>query len=516
MFYSLECKRIDIDLHGGSAAAPPKSPEVRKIPHHGVADNLHAKLTNYQEAPEVANLSRSQVESILKAHEIKVKGSRVPNPIASFDQCSQALGATVLQNLDRMGWSMAKGVQRLAVPAMLAGRDVTALAPAGSGKTAAYALPILAHCQSLSTLHRHKRRCGPYALILAPTHDMCVQIEKTIKQLAQGVPNLRTGLLIGGQPWPDQIHRLRKGVQIVVGTPGRVFDMATYHPHMLRIWRMRIVVLDEADTLFGQGLREQVRKVMGKLMPGGKIVRQTALFSATATNTQENERMCRRLIQPIDIRVQQLDEKAEARAIKKLLRTNPNVRQTILWVENPSKGKRLLSILEDPKYFTAPALVFVESRLAAEYLTRSIKKRRQCSHWRVVAMHGDLSQEERSEIIASISGKGEPEWDVVISTDILARGVNLPRVKLVINYDMAKTLDGYVQRIAQAAVPESTDMATGEQKHERGWAITFINNVTPLLSFLLHKMCANSNCIRITNTYFQRWLNFLQTNHPSK
>lgn len=434
--------------------------------HCYVADNVHAKLTNYQEAPDVANMPAQQKKAMMDAFNIKVKGTHIPNPITSFEQCRDTLGQQLVQNIDQHGWFMATGVQRLAVPCMLAGRDVYAIAPVGSGKTGAFAIPILAHCQSLSAMHQHKRRSGPYALILSPTRDLCVQIEATIKDLARGLRNTRTALLVGNQPISDQIYRLRKGVQIVIGTPGRILDLATYHPHMLRLWRMRLVVLDEASVLLGAGLNKQVRQILGKLSQ--KIVRQTCLF--TTATSQETENISRKLLQPVEISVDQLDLEKEEKAVKKIQK-HLDVKQTVLWVENASKAKKLLTILDDPKYFVAPVLVFVQSRLAAEFLTRSLKKRRLSGHWRVAAMHSDKTLEERSEIIEGMNAE-EPAWDVVISTDVLASGINLSHVRLVINYDMASTLDSYARRIACAAVPE-----TVRKEGKRGHAITFVNNV---------------------------------------
>ncbi|KAI9272743.1 P-loop containing nucleoside triphosphate hydrolase protein, partial [Phascolomyces articulosus] len=274
--------------------------QEKPIVHHSssVAENVHAKLTNYQEPLSVATLPENQIKYMLQAHEISVKGKSIPRPIVSFDQCSQVLGQQLLDNLDQMGWSMATSVQRQAVPVMLTGRDAIVISPAGSGKTGAFVLPILAHCQSLSAFYRHKRRAGPYALILSPTRALCVQIENTIKRLATGIQNMRTALLVGGEPWPEQLHRLRKGVQIIIGTPGRILDMATYHPHMLRLWRIRILIMDEADILFASAMKKQVRMILNKLPD--KMARQLGYFSTGISS--EQAKIVHRMNSPIEIR----------------------------------------------------------------------------------------------------------------------------------------------------------------------------------------------------------------------
>ncbi|KAI9319506.1 P-loop containing nucleoside triphosphate hydrolase protein, partial [Dichotomocladium elegans] len=270
-----------------------------------VAEVVHAKLTNYQEPPHLASLTSEQVALMLKAHEIQVKGSGVPHPITNFDECRSVLSESLLDNLDQAGWACATAVQRLTVPTMLAGRDVFVVAPSGSGKTVAFAVPIITHCLSLSASHQHKRRAGPYALVLAPTRDLCLQIESTLKRLARGLHNTRTALLVGGESMPlaDQLYRLRKGVQIVVGTPGRVAMIASGYPHMLRIWRMRMVVLDEADVLFAhQGLRKQVKEILDRHLPDRhRMRRQTAYFSTTTDAQHILKKACRRLVQPVDI-----------------------------------------------------------------------------------------------------------------------------------------------------------------------------------------------------------------------
>ena len=474
---SRECKLIDTDMNASSSLRK-SSVFLQKQQQHvvsvyqssSVAQNVHAKLTNYQESPSVANMPEGHIKSMLQAHEINIKGKNIPRPIVSFDQCHQVLGQQLLDNLDRQGWSMATSVQRQAVPVMLAGRDVVVISPAGSGKTGAFVVPILAHCQSLSAMYHHKRRSGPYAIILSPTRALCVQIETTIKRLAKGIQNIRTALLVGGEPWHDQLHRLRKGVQIVIGTPGRVSDMSIHHPHMLRLWRARVVILDEADILFASAMKKQVRSILNKLPD--KLVRQYGYFSTGIS--PEQAKILHRMTHPIEIRVGEPDEKEEKSAVQQL-GSVVNVKQTLLWVENPSKTKRLLSILDDPKYFSAPVLVFTESNLTVLKLTQALHKKKKYNHWRVVAMDSEKSLKERTAILEGMNSN-PPKWDVVISTDVLARGIDLPSVNLVINYDMANTIPDYVHRVNRATISESANQSV-TIKRKRGWAITFINKV---------------------------------------
>ncbi|KAI8095279.1 P-loop containing nucleoside triphosphate hydrolase protein [Thamnidium elegans] len=482
---SLQCKEINTDLNSHRRLKKKKQPlEIIGHVHDYVASNIHAKLTNYQEPLSIASQSKQLVTQMLQAHEVEVKGSHVPKPFSTFDQLSSVLGDTLLKNIESLGWSMATGIQRQAVTVGLAGRDIMAIAPTHSGKTAAFLIPILVHCMSLSTQDDYKRRSGPYAMIMAPTREICNQIETVCKRLASGLRNIRTCLLIGGEPLPNQLFRLKKGSQIIIGTPGRLLDVVTHHPKLLRVWNIRMLVLDEVDAMFSLGFGTQVKQILGKFPE--TTIRQTFYFSATF---QDNvmDGLYKRLKEPIELKVSQ--------QLEVLPETTNLVRQTILWVENKSKAKKLFSILDNPKYFVVPILIFVGSRLGSEFLTRAIKKKR--TNLRVVAMHGDKSQEERSMIIKGIN-QTEPAWDIIVSTDILARGIDLPFVKLVINYDMTTTLDDYVHRIGRAVLKDN----------KMGWSITFINNEHQHLFEPFVKMLATKSIAQVTPlpTQLKRYL----------
>lgn len=491
---SVECKRIDADFCRRPASSsfhkqPHTNPEqiIRMVQHY-TAENLHAKWTNYQESESVQAMTKDQRDAILKAHDLKVQGGRLPRPITSFDQCYSTLGEQLYNNLEHtLGWHMATSIQRMAIPVGLAGRDLYVTAPTHSGKTGAFLIPVVTHCQSLNAIHRYKRRGGPYALIVAPTRELCQQIEHITKQLCRNIRNMRSALLIGGQPVAHQLHRLRTGAQIVIGTPGRILDIATHHPAMLRLWMIRMVVLDEADAIFGLGFEHQVKEIMGKL--SNKAALQTSLFSATSGESGANgegdflrKKMHDYLNEPVEIRIRATDNddiyhddsttSGTSGSTPTTIEATPLVRQTVLWVENSNKAKRLLSIFSDPKYFLPPILVFVESRLGAEFLARAIQKRN--GALRVVAMHADKDQQERASIVEGINNQQDLQWDVVVSTDILARGIDLPCVRLVINYDMAATLEDYVHRIGRAVIHGPLPR---NAKQQRGWAITFVNKV---------------------------------------
>ncbi|KAI8335855.1 P-loop containing nucleoside triphosphate hydrolase protein [Chlamydoabsidia padenii] len=502
---SMECKSIDSDLcypatqqYGRDTSRT--TPKPTGMLQHYTAENLHAKWTNYQESDSVRTITREQRDAILKAHDLVVQGGRLPRPITSFDQCYTTLGDQLYHNLEHnLGWHMATSIQRMAVPVGLAGRDLYVTAPTHSGKTGAFLIPMIVHCHSLNVIHRHKRRGGPYGLIIAPTRELCQQMEQITRQLCQNIRNMRTALLIGGQPLADQLYRLRTGAQIVIGTPGRILDIATHHPAMLRLWMMRMVVLDEADAIFGLGFEHQVKEIMDKL--SNKAVLQISLFSATTggSNMDDGDYMRKKMLgylkDPVEISIRSTDNGTiDAKDNNKTtIEATPLVRQTVLWVENNKKAKRLLSILNDPKYFLPPILVFVDSRLGAEFLTRAIEKRN--GALRVVAMHADKDQQERASIVEGINNQQDLQWDVVVTTDILARGIDLPFVRLVINYDMAATLEDYIHRIGRAVIHGPLPR---HAKQQRGWAITFINKEHQHLLPSFTKMLSNKALHQVT------------------
>ncbi|CAO3637874.1 unnamed protein product [Cunninghamella blakesleeana] len=521
---SMECKYIDTDLTPKSMHNSTKNNDIIKvrIPQHYTADNVHAKYTNYMESESVRSLTKSDTKAILKANGIQVNGIKLPRPITSFEQCYDTLGDQLYQNIEQiMGWHMCTNLQRMAIPIGLAGRDMIVTAPTHSGKTASYLIPSIVHCQSLNKLHQYKRRGGPYTLIIAPTRELCQQIESITKKLSTQIRCLRTALLIGGQPIASQLYRLRKGVQIIIGTPGRIVDIATHHPHLLRLWMIRLIILDEADAIFGLGFEQQMKDIFQKLSNKANI--QKFIFSATlptssSTENNNNNHHVKKKIQqylndePVEIKLQLDDDIImgnDDRQDKKednqsLLLPSPLVRQTILWVENDKKAKKLFSILNNPKYFLPPILIFVESRLGAEFLSRAIQKKNKSL--RVVTMHADKDQQERQAVIdgmnhhhpqSSTSKKKVLTWDIVVTTDILARGVDLPSVKLVINYDMASTEEDYIHRIGRA-ITEGTLPKYKKHDQQRGLAITFINKEHEYLLSRFTKMLSNKSLHQVT------------------
>lgn len=455
---SMECKIKDIANY---AQNPSHDPICQGIayPQYSIATNVHSKLTAYHDSPEVSMLHPKAIEAMRTTHDITVEGQNVPRPIITFESCQ--LDATLLENIKAAGFTRPTPVQMQALSVALAGRDMLVSAPTSSGKTLSYLVPMITHCLSLAKMYKTGKNSCPLGLIIAPTRELCAQIESVAKQLAAGLPQMKTALLIGGKPIPDQVYRLKQGVQILVATPGRMIELINHHKSVLKLENIKMMIMDEVDMMFKMGFNEQIARILNSLVDPG--IRQTGFYSATWESDEVMRRACRKHLRN-SITVHVGRTKAQP---------NKHVKQTIMWVEDQSKSKQLMSILRDPKYYEPPILIFVDSKLATELLAQAIRNK--CG-FNVLAMHGDLSQPERDEVLQQVR---QSTCDIVVATGVLARGIDLPNVRMVINYDMANTVDEYIHQVGRAMVTGAKGThGTKQHTRKQGWAITFINNVS--------------------------------------
>uniref|UniRef100_A0A3Q0RPP8 RNA helicase n=1 Tax=Amphilophus citrinellus TaxID=61819 RepID=A0A3Q0RPP8_AMPCI len=386
---------------------------------------------SYREDPFISGLTEEQVQRIKQELGIETQGKDVTRPIVEFEHCQ--FPTTLSGNLKKAGYDTPTPVQMQMVPVGLTGRDVIASADTGSGKTVAFLLPVV-----VRALEVHVG--SPVALILTPTRELAIQIERQAKELVMGLPNMRTALLVGGMPLPPQLHRLKNSIKIVIATPGRLIEILKQKE--VQLAKVKIVVVDEVDTMLKMGFQQQVLEVLEQVPEE----HQTLLASATIpTGTEE---LAGRLVRdPVRITI---GEKNQPCA---------NVRQILLWVEEPSKKKKLFEILNDSKLYQPPVVVFVESKLGADLLCEAVVK---VTGLTAVAIHSDKTQWERNRILRGLL---DGDFEVVISTGVLGRGLDLVNVRLVVNFDMPNTMDEYVHQVGRA----------GRLGH-RGTAITFLNN----------------------------------------
>ncbi|XP_034439455.1 probable ATP-dependent RNA helicase DDX59 [Hippoglossus hippoglossus] len=389
---------------------------------------------SYKEDRFISGLTDEQVQRIKKELGIDTQGSDVRRPIVEFEHCG--FPATLSGNLKKAGYEAPTPVQMQMVPVGLSGRDVIASADTGSGKTVAFLLPVVVRAleKPASSVQ------SPMALILTPTRELAIQIERQVKELVMCIPNMRTALLVGGMPLPQQLHRLKTSIKIVIATPGRLLEIL--RQKAVKLDTVKVVVVDEVDTMLKLGFQQQVLEVLEQVPED----HQTLLASATIpTGTEE---LAARLVRdPVRIVI---GEKNQPCA---------NVRQILLWVEEPSKKKKLFEILNDSKLYHPPVVVFVDCKQGADLLCEAVTK---VMGLNTVAIHSDKSQLERNRILRGLL---DGDFEVVISTGVLGRGLDLVNVRLVVNFDMSNTMDEYVHQVGRA----------GRLGH-RGTAISFVNN----------------------------------------
>ncbi|XP_072294435.1 probable ATP-dependent RNA helicase DDX59 [Eucyclogobius newberryi] len=389
---------------------------------------------SYKEDIFISGLTEDQVKRILQELGICTKGQAVMRPIIEFEHCH--FPVTLASNLKKAGYETPTPVQMQMVPVGLSHRDVIATADTGSGKTVAFLLPVIIKAlkKKIPTVS------SPMALILTPTRELAIQIERQTKELIMGLPNMRTALLVGGMPLPQQLHRLKRSIKIVIATPGRLIEIIKQKAVTLDT--VEIVVVDEVDTMLKMGFQQQVLGVLEQ------VPKQHQTLLVSATIPAGTEELASRFVQdPIHISV---GEKNQPCA---------NVRQILLWVEEPSKKKKLFDILHDGKLYQPPVVVFVDCKLGADLLCEAITK---VTELNTVAIHSDKTQWERNRIIRGLL---DGDFEVVVSTGVLGRGLDLVNVRLVVNFDMPNTMDEYVHQVGRA----------GRLGH-RGTAITFLNN----------------------------------------
>jgi ATP-dependent RNA helicase DeaD len=325
------------------------------------------------------------------------------------------LGLTdaVMTAVDGVGYEAPSPIQAATIPTLLDGRDVVGLAQTGTGKTAAFALPIL------SRLDLTQRE--PQALVLAPTRELAVQVAEAFERYAVGLPGVHVLPIYGGQGYGVQLSALRRGVHVVVGTPGRIMDHLD--KGTLDLTKLRFLVLDEADEMLNMGFAEDVETILAET-PDDK---QVALFSATMPTT------IRRLSEKY------LHDPVEVRVESKTA-TAANIRQRYLVVSYPQKVDALTRILEVENF--EGMIVFVRTKHETETLAEKLRARGISA----TAINGDVPQPVRERTVRQLKNG---ELDVLVATDVAARGLDVERVSHVVNFDIPTDTESYVHRIGR-------------------------------------------------------------------
>jgi ATP-dependent RNA helicase DeaD len=323
------------------------------------------------------------------------------------------LDAAVLRALKDVGYETPSAIQAATIPPLLEGRDVVGLAQTGTGKTAAFALPILSRLDL--------KQKTPQALVLAPTRELALQVCEAFERYAAHLRGVHVLPVYGGQGYGVQLSALRRGVHIVVGTPGRIMDHL--EKGTLDLSELRFLVLDEADEMLNMGFADDVETILADT-PQDKNV---ALFSATMPS--QIRRISKKYLNdPTEI------------TVKSKTTTSANTTQRYLMVSYPQKVDALTRILEVENF--EGMIVFVRTKNETETLAEKLRAR----GFSAMAINGDVAQVQRERTVNQLkSGK----LDILVATDVAARGLDVDRISHVVNYDIPTDTESYVHRIGR-------------------------------------------------------------------
>ncbi|GAA3898276.1 ATP-dependent RNA helicase DeaD [Microbacterium invictum] len=336
-----------------------------------------------------------------------------PSEPATMTFADLGLGDAVLKALRDVGYETPSAIQAATIPTLLAGRDVVGLAQTGTGKTAAFALPVL---DRLDVSQK-----SPQALVLAPTRELALQVCEAFEKYASHLKGVHVLPVYGGQGYGVQLSALRRGVHIVVGTPGRIMDHL--EKGTLDLSELKYLVLDEADEMLKMGFAEDVETILADT-PDDK---QVALFSATMPAA------IRRISQ------QYLHDPAEI-TVKSKTTTSSTITQRYLMVSFPQKIDALTRILEVENF--EAMIIFARTKSATEEVAEKLRAR----GYSATAINGDVAQVQRERTVNQLkSGK----LDILVATDVAARGLDVERISHVVNFDIPTDTESYVHRIGR-------------------------------------------------------------------
>lgn len=413
---------------------------------------------------------------------IATKGGYIPNPMRSWQE--SGLPRRLLDIISDVGYEEPSPIQRAAIPIALQARDLIGVAVTGSGKTAAFLLPLLVYISELPPLTEINKNDGPYALILAPTRELVQQIEAEARKFSTPL-GFTVVSLVGGHALEEQAFALRNGAEIIVATPGRLVDCI--ERRLLVLSQCCYVIMDEADRMIDMGFEEPVNKILDALpvtnekpdtdeaenaqlmsrhLGGKDRYRQTMMY--TATMPPIVERIAKKYLRrPATVAIGNAGEAVDT------------VEQRVEFVSGEDRRKkRLREILLDGG-FKAPIIVFVNIKRNCDAIAKEISR----MGLSVATLHGSKTQDQREQALNSVRA-GNTE--VLVATDLAGRGIDVPDVSLVVNFNMASSIEAYTHRIGR----------TG-RAGKSGVAITFLGSEDSDVMYDLKQMLSKSSISRV-------------------
>ncbi|KAI1780080.1 DEAD-domain-containing protein [Hypoxylon cercidicola] len=408
---------------------------------------------------------------------IATKGGLIPNPMRNWQE--SGLPRRLLDIVYKVGYDEPTPVQRAAIPIALQARDLIGVAVTGSGKTAAFLLPLLVYISELPPLTELTKNDGPYSLIIAPTRELVQQIETEAKKFA-GPLGFTVVSLVGGHSLEEQAFALRNGAEIIVATPGRLVDCI--ERRLLVLSQCCYIIMDEADRMIDMGFEEPVNKILDALpvtnekpdteaaedaqlmsrhLGGKDRYRQTMMYTATMPSAVEKiaKKYLRR---PATVTIGNAGEAVDT------------VEQRVEFVPGEDRRKKRLQEILLSNDFAPPIIVFVNIKRNCDAVAREIKH----MGFSAVTLHGSKTQEQREQALAAVRSGAT---DVLVATDLAGRGIDVPDVSLVVNFNMAMSIESYTHRIGR----------TG-RAGKSGVAITFLGNEDADVMYDLRQMLSKS------------------------
>lgn len=413
---------------------------------------------------------------------ISTKGGSIPNPMRNWGE--SGLPKRLLDVVAQVGYDEPSAVQRAAIPIALQARDLIGVAVTGSGKTAAFLLPLLVYISELPPLNEFTKNDGPYAIILAPTRELAQQIEVEARKFATPL-GFTCVSIVGGHSLEEQAYNLRNGAEIIIATPGRLVDCI--ERRLLVLGQCCYVIMDEADRMIDLGFEESVNKILDALPVGNEKpdteeaedahamtrhlggkdrYRQTMMY--TATMPAALEKIAKKYLRrPAIVTIGNVGEAVET------------VEQRVEFVAGEDKRKKRLNEILSSNEFAPPIIVFVNIKRNCDAVARDIKH----MGYSTVTLHGSKTQEQREAALASVRSG---QTDVLVATDLAGRGIDVPDVSLVVNFNMATNIESYTHRIGR----------TG-RAGKSGVAITFLGNEDTDVMYDLKQMLTKSSISRV-------------------
>jgi ATP-dependent RNA helicase RhlE len=356
--------------------------------------------------------------------------------------------APILKAVKAKGYTEPTPIQEKAIPLILNEQDVLGCAQTGTGKTAAFAIPIIQLIEQLDE-PQNGRRVPIRALIVTPTRELAIQIEENIDAYSRHT-SIRQAVVFGGVSQHSQVQKLKQGVDILVATPGRLLDLI--NQGYVSLSQIKMFVLDEADRMLDMGFINDIRKLL-KLLPSK---RQSLFFSATMPDN----------IVKLSNQILNNPTKVEVTPASSTAET---IQQFVYYTNRTSKGSLLLHVLESPKI--EQVLVFSRTKRGADRVTKNLKK----FGITAAAIHGDKAQNQRQKALKQFK---DGQLRVLVATDIAARGIDINQLKFVINYDIPNLPESYVHRIGRSGRAGEEGIAISLCEPEENMFIRDIEKLT--------------------------------------